>query len=487
MKKTELESYFEHFRKNIVGINSTFKTPFGSKKIIYTDWIASGRLYYPIENKITNELGPFIGNPHTDSNMSSSFTTEMYNEARNVIKNHVKANENDILIAAGYGMTAAINKLQRILGIRVNNYHYFSPNFKLDEKPVVFITQMEHHSNQISWLTTIADVVLIDFDKNFEIDYGDLERKLDLYKNKKLKIGSFTAASNVTGIKTDVHRLAEIMHAYGGYCFVDYAAAAPYVEINMHPEKEEQRLDAIFFSPHKFLGGPGANGILIMSKKLYKNIIPDNPGGGTVTWTNPWGGYKFFENIELREDGGTPGFIQMIKAALAIKLKEEMGVENINKRESEIINYLFDNMSEIEGINILGPKKLDRLGVISFNIDGMHYNLATKLLNDKYGIQVRGGCACAGTYGHLLFNIGRKISKQITSKIDKHDLSEKPGFVRLSVHPTTTTEEVETIIDALKDLTQNRENYKALYVYDKNKNEFYHKDFKFNYTSLFEN
>ena len=164
-----------------------------------------------------------------------------------------------------------------------------------------------------------------------------------------------------------------------------------------------------------------------------------------------------------------------------------MGVENINKRESEIINYLFDNMSEIEGINILGPKKLDRLGVISFNIDGMHYNLATKLLNDKYGIQVRGGCACAGTYGHLLFNIGRKISKQITNKIDKNDLSEKPGFVRLSVHPTTTTEEVETIIDALKGLTQNRENYKALYVYDKNKNEFYHKDFKFNYTSLFEN
>ncbi len=486
MKQTALETYFDRFRKNIVGIDAEFETPFGRKQLIYTDWIASGRLYKPIEEKLSNQLGPFLGNPHTDSNISSSYTTEMYEEARQIIKKHVNANEEDVLIAAGYGMTAAINKLQRILGMRVNNYRYFSPNYKLKDKPVVFITGMEHHSNQISWLTTVADVVRINFDDNFEIDHEDLEHKLERYKDRRLKIGSFTAASNVTGIKTDVHQLAEIMHRHGGYCFIDYAAGAPYLEINMHPDKETQRLDAIFFSPHKFLGGPGSNGILIMSKHLYHNMIPDNPGGGTVTWTNPWGGYRFFEDIELREDGGTPGFMQMIKAALAIRLKEEMGVKNIEKREQEIINYLFGNLSGIKGLNILLAGKRNRIGAISFNIDGIHYNLVTKVLNDKYGIQVRGGCACAGTYGHLLFNIGPQVSKQITEKIDEHDLSVKPGFVRLSIHPTTTAAEIDTVIEALKDIAANKEEYKKMYRYDKNKNEFYHKEFQLNHISLFE-
>ena len=485
MNTTELEKYFSKFRNNIVGINAEFETPFGVKKLIYTDWIASGRLYGPIEEKISGVLGPFVGNPHTDSNITSSFTTEMYEEARHIIKKHVNANDDDVLIAAGYGMTAAVNKLQRILGMRVNNYRYFSPNYPIEEKPVVFITSMEHHSNQISWLTTVADVVRIDFDENYDVDFNDLEEKLEKYKHRKLKIGSFSAASNVTGITTDVHKLAKIMHKHGGYCFIDYAGGAPYLEINMHPDDEEERLDAIFFSPHKFLGGPGSNGILIMSKSLYHNIIPDHPGGGTVTWTDPWGGFKFFDDIELREDGGTPGFIQMIKAALAIKLKEEMGVDKILAREHEIIDYLFDEFEKVDGMNVFLIDRRDRIGAISFTLDGLHYNLATKLLNDKYGIQVRGGCACAGTYGHILFNIGRETSKKITHKIDENDLSEKPGFVRLSIHPTTSAEELEVVLEAIKDIISNKEDYKKLYVYDNKKNEFYHKNFVKSKMTLF--
>ena len=481
-----LEKYFESFRNNIIGINAKFQTPFGEKKIIYTDWIASGRLYAPIEDKISKILGPFVGNPHTDSNITSGFTTEMYEEARHIIKKHVNANDDDVLIAAGYGMTAAINKLQRILGLRVDNYKYFSPNYPIEYKPVVFVTRMEHHSNQISWLTTVADVELIDFDEKFNVDYNDLEEKLEKYKHRKLKIGSFSSASNVTGVTTNVHKLAKIMHKHGGYCFIDYAGGAPYLEINMHPDDKEERLDAIFFSPHKFLGGPGSNGILIMSKSLDDNVIPDHPGGGPVAWTDPWGGYKFFEDVELREDAGTPGFIQMIKAALAIKLKEEMGVDNILAREHEIIDFLFDEFAKIDGMNVLLMNRRDRIGAISFTLDGLHYNLVTKLLNDKYGIRVRGGCACAGTYGHILLNISREESKIITHRINEKDLSIKPGFVRLSIHPTTTSEELKIILEALKDINANKEEYKNFYDYDKSKNEFYHKEFSNRKTTLFD-
>ena len=469
-----MEKHFEKYRKNIVGIDHSYESPYGMQKILYADWIASGRLYAPIEERIYREIGPFVGNTHTETSETGTLMTKAYHHAQQRIKKHVNAGENDILISTGYGMTGAIVKFQRILGLKYCGQLFQHDCLKESEKPVIFLTHMEHHSNHTSWFETVTDVVVLEPGKDLLVDPENLRKELEKYKHRKLKIGSFTSCSNVTGIHTPYHELAKIMHEYGGLCFVDFAASAPYCEINMNPEDPLEKLDAIFFSPHKFLGGPGASGILIFDKSMYRNPAPDQPGGGTVDWTNPWGEYKYVDNIEAREDGGTPGFLQTIRTALAIELKEQMGVENICKREEEILHKAFDGLLRIPGIHILADNVRDRIGVISFYIDNLHYNLIVKLLSDRYGIQVRGGCACAGTYGHYLLDVSYEKSKSITEKITSGDLSEKPGWVRLSLHPVMTDLEVDYILEAIGEIAKNYDNWKNDYLYNKHTNEFQH-------------
>ncbi|HLW51168.1 MAG TPA: aminotransferase class V-fold PLP-dependent enzyme, partial [Sphingobacteriaceae bacterium] len=265
-----------------------------------------------------------------------------------------------------------------------------------------------------------------------------------------------------------------MIHRYQGLCFVDFACSAPYVPIDMHPDGQSY-LDAIFFSPHKFLGGPGTSGVLIFNRNLYKNKTPDHPGGGTVSWTNPWGEHAYFEDIEVREDGGTPGFIQVIKTALAIQLKEEMGTANILRREHELLTYLFAELKKIPNLVILASQHETRLGVLSFYIEGLHYNLGVKLLNDRFGIQSRGGCSCAGTYGHFLLHIDKKKSHDLTDQISKGELSKKPGWIRISVHPTTTDEEVKQICQAILEIAGNYREWAGDYNYNRSTNEFIHK------------
>lgn len=340
--KTKLEHYFHQFRQNIIGIDQDFVSPFGIKRIVYVDWTASGRLYRPIEEKIINEFGPFVANTHTETTVSGTAMTMAYNEAKNIIKRHVNANDNDILINTGTGMTGVVNKFQRILGLKIPENLKDFISIPIELKPVVFISHMEHHSNQTSWLETIADVVVLPANEEGLFCIEEFQKSLEKFKDRSFKIASITSCSNVTGIRTPYHEVAKIMHQNNGVCFVDFACSGPYVDIDMHPD-DESYLDAIFFSPHKFLGGPGTSGVLIFNKNLYNNNVPDCPGGGTVSWTNPWGEHKYIDNIEDREDGGTPGFLQVIKTALAIQLKEQMGVKNILEREHEIIDYVFLN------------------------------------------------------------------------------------------------------------------------------------------------
>jgi selenocysteine lyase/cysteine desulfurase len=284
-----MSEYFEQFRENIIGQKATFRTPFGEQPLIYADWIASGRLYGPIEDKIRHQFGPMVGNTHSEASETGRTMTLAYHHAHQLIKKHVNADENDVIITTGFGMTSALAKFQRILGMKVPERLSRYCQIPDKERPVVFLTHMEHHSNQTPWLESLCDVEVIEPDEDLNINPEKLRQQLAKYHDRHLKIGSFSACSNVTGIITPFHQLAEIMHEYGGYCFVDFAASAPYVSIDMHPKKPQQKLDAIFFSPHKFLGGPGSSGVLIFSKELYKNRIPDHPGGGTVLWTNPWG------------------------------------------------------------------------------------------------------------------------------------------------------------------------------------------------------
>lgn len=469
---SSLEDYFRPFKEKTVGCNQTFESPYGVQKLIYADWIASGRLYKPIEEKICELFGPFVGNTHSEASETGTLMTQSYHHAQEIIKKHCNSSKDDVIISAGSGMTAMINKFIRILGLRVPEQLKDFICLPEELKPVVFTTHMEHHSNQTTWLESIADVVVIAPDKEGCVDITDFINQLDKYKNRKLKIGSFTAASNVTGIIPPYYELAKLMHQNDGYCFIDFACAAPYVKIDMHPSDMEKKLDAIFFSPHKFLGGPGTSGILIFDSKLYKNKIPDNPGGGTVDWTNPWGQHKFVSNIELREDGGTPAFLQTIKAALCIQLKEKMGVENLRMREDELIKIAFAELRKIPGLHILADNIEERLGAISFYVDNIHYNLIVKLLNDRFGVQVRGGCSCAGTYGHYLLHVTPEQSHNITEKINHGDLSEKPGWVRLSIHPTMTNEEIYFIANAVNQIVSNISLWEKDYKYDSYKNEF---------------
>jgi selenocysteine lyase/cysteine desulfurase len=475
-KETALEQYFQQFRKNIIGIEQEFESPFGRKKIIYTDWTASGRLYRPIEEKLMNAFGPFVANTHTETTVSGTAMTKAYHHARNIIKQHVNANQNDVLITDGTGMTGVVNKFQRILGIKVPENLKDFVAIPVEKKPVVFISHMEHHSNQTSWLETIADVEVIPSTEDGLFSLENLKVLLEKYKERTLKIASITSCSNVTGIRTPYHEAAKMMHQHNGVCFVDFACSGPYVSIDMHPEDEEAYLDAIFFSPHKFLGGPGTSGVLVFNKKMYNNMVPDCPGGGTVSWTNPWGEHKYIDNIEDREDGGTPGFLQVIKTALAIQLKDEMGIDNILKREHEIVDYVFDSLQNVPNIKILAGQHQERLGVISFFIDDLHFNLGVKLLNDRFGIQTRGGCSCAGTYGHFLLHVDQETSHKLVNEISLGDLIRKPGWIRMSIHPTTTSAEIEYVCNAIQSLAENHKEWAKEYQYNAETNEFLHQN-----------
>jgi selenocysteine lyase/cysteine desulfurase len=473
---SNLEKYFQKFRQNITGIDTTYQTPYGAKKILYCDWIASGRFYGPIEKILNERFGPFVANTHSETNETGKRMTLSYQYAHELIKEYVNADSKDVIITAGSGMTSVINKLQRIMGLKGCGKLRHNDCIHNNEKPVVFITHMEHHSNHTSWYETNTDVVLLRPDKDLLVDLNELRSQLEKYKDRKFKIGSFTACSNVTGIHTPVHKMARMMHEYGGLCFIDYAASAPYEKINMHPDDPMEKLDAIFFSPHKFLGGPGSSGVLIFDSTMYHSDAPDNPGGGTVEWTNPWGSYKYVDNIELREDGGTPGFLQAIRAALALELKNEMGIDNILKREQELTNLAFAELEQIPSLKILADKIKNRLGIISFYHEKIHFNLIVKLLSDRFGIQVRGGCVCAGTYGHYLLEVSYDRSKEITEKINHGDLSEKPGWVRWSLHPTMTDDEVRYVVQSLKEIIKNIDTWQKDYFYLKNKNEFVHRN-----------
>jgi len=464
-KPTEPECYFSKFRENTLGVEHTFESVYGEQNLIYADWVASGRLYVPIEDIMLNKVGPMIANTHSLSSQTGKASTFAYQRAREIIKKAVNAHDSDVLVATGSGMTAALSKLQRIMKLRNNSENEA-------DKPVVFITHMEHHSNQVSWYETNADVVILPPDENNLVDPKILLEEIKKYSDRSLKIGSFTACSNVTGIITPYHELAKIMHQNGGLCFVDFAASAPYVKIDMHPKDPEQQLDAIFFSPHKFLGGPGTSGILVFNEQLYKSDFPDNPGGGNVKWTNPLGKYCYSDAIEVKEDGGTPGFLQVIRTALALELKEKMGVENIAKREKELLDICFSRLQKVQGLSILGDLKSKRIGCVSFVIEDIHYNLIVRLLNDRFGIQVRGGWSCASTYAHYLFNIDEKRSKAITNELLQKDQTNKPGWVRLSLHPIMTNDELLFVCNAIHQVASNYKKWQKDYEYNPATNEF---------------
>ncbi len=473
-----LEKYFHKFRKKIIGNDLKLQLPQRILPIVYADWAASGRLYKPIEDYISNGLGPYVANTHTESTSTSTLMTSAYRQAHDIIKRHVHASEDDVLLFAGFGMTAVINKFQRILGLRIPEKFKDKITLCGTDRPLVILTHMEHHSNQTTWEECCVDIAILCKKSDGTPNLDHLREVLETNKDRSTVIGSFTACSNVTGIVTPIHEMAEILHKFGRLCFVDFSGSAPYVKMDMHPKNKNQHLDAIFFSPHKFLGGPGSSGVIIFNKNLYHNRVPDHPGGGTVTWTNPWHLHRFVDDIELREDGGTPGFLQAIRASLSILLKEQMGIEKIIAREHYLVNRFINQIENLDSIEILEVHNRNRIAFVSFYSHDIHYNLFVRLLNDRYGIQTRGGCLCAGTYGHVLLHIDAKKSKEITEKIDHGDLSVKPGWVRVSLHPTMTDCEIDLIATAICEITENFAEWQNDYRFDPHSGDYIRLDGK---------
>ncbi len=430
----------ETIRDSLVGVDRAIDGPFGQRRVTYADYTASGHSLGFIEKFIGSEVLPLYANTHTETSGTGLQTTRFREDARQVIKQAVGGTDEDVVIFCGSGATGAINKLIDVLNIRIpadlDSRYHLAEQIPAEERPVVFIGPYEHHSNELPWRESIADVVVIDEAANGRIDLAHLERELVGYQQRPLRIGSFSAASNVTGIESDADVVTVLLHRYGAMSFWDYAAAAPYVQLEMNPSDDElTHKDAVFISPHKFVGGPGTPGVLIAKKKLFCNRVPAVPGGGTVAYVNT-SEHSYLTNIEHREEGGTPAIVESIRAGLVFQLKEAVGTDLIRDREHDFIQRAITSWSANPNLRILGHKEAPRLSIVSFVVRHgaryLHHNFVVALLNDLFGIQTRGGCSCAGPYGHRLLGIDLPTSRRFEQEILRGCEGIKPGWVRVN-------------------------------------------------------
>lgn len=443
-------------RQGIIGRSAVIRTPHGVLPKRYFDYTASGLPFAPIEDLVRERVLPWMANTHTDQSATGGYMTELYEQAHEKAKKHVHAGDDDVTVFCGSGATGAINKLVRAIGLLVpepiERMVQVRAQIKDSERPVVFISKMEHHSNDLPWRESIADVVMVGFDGDGRVSVAELARLLadPRYAQRPLKIGSFSAASNVTGIRNDVDGLARAMHIAGGFACFDYAAAGPYVDIDMHPADPLARKDAVFLAMHKFIGGPQAPGLLVANKRLFRSRVPVEPGGGTVVYTSPWD-WQYTDALSSREEGGTPNIVGVIRAGLALELKELLTTERIERVENRFMQRALERFAMLPQVMVLGQAEAARIGILSFIVDEgrLHYNLVAKLLSDRWGIQTRGGCMCAGTYGHELLGVGAARSFELKCSIDQGDLSGRPGWTRISFSPATTDDEMDVLLDAV--------------------------------------
>lgn len=495
-QNTPLE--FDFLRRELIGADAPIQTPFGERLMMYADYTASGRCLCFVENYL-RQLQRIYANSHTEDDISGRSMTQLLKEAEESIKRSVNAGDTGRIICVGNGATGAIDKLQQLIGIALppvtrlqlgtllgnalgaDKVDIFKKYLR-ENQPVVFVGPYEHHSNEISWRENLATVVTVRMDSEGDIDLQHLEELLQdpAYQGRQ-RIGSFSAASNVTGIKSPVHEIAVLLHRYDAIACFDYAASAPYVEIDMNPSTDkytgDASLDAIFISPHKFLGGPGSTGVLVFNERLYHRELPPSvSAGGTVDYVGP-SNQDFITHIEEREKPGTPGVLQILKAAMVFEVKDNVTTARIEKREHELVEKVFTRWHANPAIEILGnqdPAK--RVGIISFNIksntgssDGsqfLHPKFVTTLLNDLFGIQSRAGCSCAGPYGHRLLDIDEDTSEQYRSCVVEGFSGIKPGWCRVSMHYVMDDLEVDYLLDSIDFVAQYGGLFLRLYNFD---------------------
>lgn len=451
----------EVIRKSVIGANTAVETPYGLRRVTYADYTASGRSLRLVEDFIANHVLPMYANTHTETSGTGLQTTRFREDARSIIRECVGGTDEHAIIFAGSGCTGAIDRLIGILGIRIpanlDDQYGLTDHIPADQRPVVFVGPYEHHSNELPWRESIADVIEIAEDTDGYIDLAELEERLIEYADRPLIIGSFSAASNVTGIVSNTKAVSEILHRYGALSFWDFAAAAPYVKIEMRSPNTHGNdyKDAIFISPHKFIGGPGTPGLLVARRDILHNRVPAVPGGGTVAYVNPFE-HVYLSDAEHREEGGTPAIVESIRAGLVFKLKEAVGTETIAAREGELTRSAIKRLGEHPRIEVLGNPDAHRLSIVSFvvkaPIEGkyLHHNYVVALLNDLFGIQSRGGCSCAGPYGHRLLDIDRETSARFETEIAAGCEIIKPGWVRVNFNYFITDDEFDFITSAIE-------------------------------------
>ena len=451
----------ETIRTSIIGDDRVIEGAYGPRRVTYADYTASGRSLSFIEDFIRNEVMPLYANTHTETSGTGLQTTRFREDARALIHASVGGGPEDCVIFAGTGATAAINKLIDVLNLRIprelDQRHHLSAQIPENERPVVFIGPYEHHSNELPWRETIADVITISEGTDGKIDIAELEEQLRLHAHRPLKIGSFSAASNVTGIGTNTRSVAITLHKHGALSFWDFAAAGPYVQIEMNmrddgPDGHLAYKDAVFISPHKFIGGPGTPGVLVAKRALFTNAVPSMPGGGTVAYVTA-DHHLYVQKQERREEGGTPGIIESIRAGLVFQLKEAVGVPTIRASEEHFIRRAIDGWSANPNIRILGNKEAWRLSIVSFVVrhgeGNLHHTFVVALLNDLFGVQARGGCSCAGPYAHRLLGIGPAVSDGFECMITRGLEGMRPGWVRVNFNYFISETAFQYILDAV--------------------------------------